>query len=263
VIVQLDPKGNPNVWNDTDKLKLTYCIAAKAQKYNYAQIQDIDYSCGKNAATNGVNCAKGLEKWEECRDGVIRGMAMTEATWENVANVEFKYVPSQDENATTANKNVKFVVRPATRNDIINYLLNNCFLPRALASSPGPGTLEVIIFEVNSTFGSLELSHELGHLLGLMHEMKDPGDKEKALTSYDENSIMWPFWRGQTTLSDLDAKGIIALYGDSLLRCTILIEPTVAKVSSEAPGGVDGALMITPTTMMSVFSVSINTARRA
>jgi hypothetical protein len=174
-------------WNDVAKLNLTYCVS-------------------NNFGSN--------------KQRVIDAMAYaTDQRWEQMANVNFIYVPSQDSNCTANNNNVVFDIRPVS---------GQPYLARAFFPSSSRHSRNVLID--TSSFGNVGwpleniIGHELGHTLGFRHEHTRPeagtcfeDNNWRPLTPYDSASIMhYPQCNGSSNDLDwtsTDAQGAAALYG--------------------------------------------------
>lgn len=178
-------------WSPTQRLQLTYCISD---------------SFGANKAA--VIAA-------------ISGAA--EGGWEMFADVDFKYVPSQDATCTAANNNVLFDVNPVNA--------QGQYLARAFFPDSPRGDRNILI-DATSFDPQLEwplrniLAHEMGHTLGFRHEHIRPesGATEcaedndfRGLTAYDRASVMhYPQCNGTSadlSFTALDQTGVAALYG--------------------------------------------------
>lgn len=182
--------GNADAkWSDTQKLNLTYCVSSSSfgSRYNTA----------------------------------VTAMANATAAWEQVANVNFTHVSSQDSNCTASNNNVLFDVRMVTGQPYV-----------ARAFFPGsPRSSRNVLFD-SSAFGNTGswtltgvTRHELGHVLGFRHEHTRPeagtcyeDNSWRPLTPYDSKSVMhYPQCNGTQSgdlvITALDAQGAAALYG--------------------------------------------------
>jgi Matrixin/Bacterial tandem repeat domain 1 len=169
--------------------------------------------------------------------------------WEFFADVEFKYISEQDVNAAPGNSNVNFYVRQVEPTDQWNRSWG--------ATAPYPSTDNDRKMLINpdmfylSTDEETEdpeserhekllhvLTHELGHILGLMHEhiwqLQSDGTYKQVsefeygtgalITDLDPYSVMAYsgktgfFVYPSTTISELDIKGIQKLYGPNIAR---------------------------------------------
>ncbi|HET6611166.1 MAG TPA: pre-peptidase C-terminal domain-containing protein [Kofleriaceae bacterium] len=178
--------GLDDKWNSAQKLQLTYCISDS-------------FGGNKNAVINAMAAA-------------------TEGGWEEAANVNFTYVPSEDGNCNTQNQSVLFDVRPTS---------GQPFLARSFFPSSNRSERSVVIDQSSfSTSWPLSgiLAHELGHTLGFRHEHTRPeagqcfeDNNWRPLTPYDSTSVMHYPQCGGTgpvlTISDLDIQGAQSLYG--------------------------------------------------
>jgi serine protease len=181
--------GQDAKWSDTQKLNLTYCVSTS--------------SFGTRKAT------------------VVAAMEAAGNAWEQVANVNFVYVPAQDGNCTASNNNVLFDVRQTN---------DSSYLARAFFPDSSRAGRNVIIS--TSAFGSIPpwtlagiLRHELGHALGFRHEHTRPeagtcfeDNNWRALTTYDSASVMhYPqcngSQQGDLVITQRDREGAVSLYG--------------------------------------------------
>ena len=180
--------GNQDaVWSSAQKLQLTYCVS--------------DAFGGRKAR-------------------MVQAMATaTDGGWEQVANVDFIHVSSQDGNCTANNPNVVFDVRPVS---------GQPYLARAFFPNQTRSTRNVLVDSSAFSAGSWSLEgivlHELGHALGFRHEHTRPeagacfeDNSWRPLTPYDSASVMHYPQCGGTgpalTMSQGDAEGAAALYG--------------------------------------------------
>ncbi len=152
---------------------------------------------------------------------MVTAVAAGAAKWEGASSrVNFVYVAAQDGNCNVRNRNVVFSVEPT--NDPSIYA-------RAFFPSTSDKKQNVLVnagLTFNGDFQPANiLGHELGHTLGFRHEHTRPesgtcfeNTSWRALTAYDENSIMhYPNCNGgpgALTWSNLDAAGTAALYGN-------------------------------------------------
>jgi hypothetical protein len=183
--------GQDAVWNSTQKKQITYCVST----------------------------AFGARK-----AAVVSAMQAATDAWQQVADVAFVYVASQDSACTASNANVMFDVRPVN--------VNGEYLARAFFPNEPRAVSNVLIDETAFQLdpnGKLTLigilRHELGHTLGWRHEHTRPESGTcfedtdwRPLTSYDSFSVMhYPQCNGagdwSLTLTNLDKNGAACLYG--------------------------------------------------
>lgn len=150
---------------------------------------------------------------------VVRAMRRAAADWERSANVNFRYINSEDGNCTTSNNRVLFPVIPYSGGGAA------AFFPSFSDSQ------RRVVFDLQDlsrpVYGNLTgiTRHELGHVLGLRHEHirnADPecreGGQRETLTSYDTASVMHYPWcpggtrQGNLRLTRRDREGIRELY---------------------------------------------------
>ncbi|WP_342378265.1 M57 family metalloprotease [Myxococcus stipitatus] len=176
-------------WSTTQKRNLTYCV---------------NNVFGANKAA------------------VVAAMNLATADWEAAANVDFIYNPAFDASCTASQTGVVFDVRPVNSS---GQYLGRAFFPNAPRSSRNL-LIDTVVFGGTSVW-TLEgvLRHELGHVLGFVHEHdRCPGGSGanlRPLTVYDSASVMHYPRVGSTCvstnpggpiLSPLDRTGARALY---------------------------------------------------
>jgi hypothetical protein len=178
-------------WSDTEKVNLSYCVST-AFGSNY--------------------------------DLVKTAMATAAADWEHAGYVNFVH-RSEFDGSCEGNGNVLFDVRPTSGQDYL-----------ARAFFPNWFSWDRHLFIDSTAFASIVpmagiLRHELGHVLGFVHEHIRPeasptGDCGeiafwRGVTSYDPSSVMHYMQCGPSTvsasypLSPQDEQGIALVYGDS------------------------------------------------
>lgn len=183
--------GQDTVWNSTQKKQLTYCVStAFGNRHN------------KMAAE----------------------MVAAGGAWEQISDVKYVHVASQDATCDASNPNVVFDVRPVN--------VNGDYLARAFFPNEARASRNVLVDESSFQLdpnGKLTLvgilRHELGHTLGFRHEHTRPEsgacfeDSDwRPLTDYDKFSVMhYPQCNGggdwTLTLTDMDKRGAACLYG--------------------------------------------------
>jgi serine protease len=201
--------GQDAVWNSSHKRQLTYCVSS----------------------TFGSRHAQ-----------VVADMQAATGAWEQVANVDYLHVASQDTSCTASNANVVFDVRPVN--------VNGEYLARAFFPNEPRAARNVLIDESSFQLGSGNLSlvgilrHELGHTLGWRHEHTRPDsgtcfeDNDwRPLTAYDRFSVMhYPQCNGggdwSLTLTSLDKNGAACAYGAAP---GFAVDPTVCPSPSQPP----------------------------
>ena len=173
---------------------------------------------------------------------VVAQMDAATQAWEQVAQVNFVHLTSQDATCTASNPNVAFDVRPVN--------VNGQYLARAFFPNEPRSARNVLIdqssFELSPS-GKLQLvgilRHELGHTLGLRHEHTRPEsgacfeDSDwRPLTNYDPFSVMhYPQCNGlgdwSLALTSTDQIGAACLYQPA---------PGFALAPGACPGGGGG-----------------------
>jgi hypothetical protein len=202
--------GRDDVWNADQKRDLTYCV------------------------TNDFGGAKGR---------AVSEVYQAAKAWEAVANVRFRYVPSQDGACVGTNTAVTFAVRPWSEGGAC------AFFPSGDSCVPRTLVMDFTDFDTNPTWDSLApnltttgvFRHELGHILGLRHEhirggSCNEGGTSRDLTPYDRGSVMHYQWCGGVTASDMnitasDTAGVRQLYGARSRNGTTGKVTTVSRIA--------------------------------
>src|SRR5262249_19241966 len=153
-------------------------------------------------------------------------MAAATRGWEDVGNVAFRYVPSQDGSCDNTNTSISFPVRPWTGSGACSFFPSgggcvartlvidfNDLQTNPFYATNAPNVRTVGVFR-----------HELGHILGLRHEHTRPDsgtcfedNNWRAVTAYDQGSTMHSPWCNGVlpsglSITALDRKGIQSLY---------------------------------------------------
>lgn len=189
--------GNRLRWTTEQALHLTYCISSNFGATEHGWMQAY--------------------------------MEEAEQNWEQAAHVNFEYRPEEDANCSVSS-NVVFRVQRSFGEDF----LGKAFSPDV------PVELRILYFDYDrvvnqptAPFTAVSvLTHELGHILGFVHEMNtaphpDCGDDDVSfvpLTTHDPASIMmYPAICGSqlpanATTTYLDRMGAAAVYGPARHR---------------------------------------------
>jgi hypothetical protein len=194
-------------WSFADKLQLTYCVSSDAKENDgFGSDYDTIVTAMENAAND----------------------------WEAAADVDFIHIPAEDSACTNTNENVLFNVAYTDHGIIVA----SAFFPNATRSNR---VLSIDEDAIDSTLVGT-LRHELGHILGFVHEHTRPEAEEvcfedndwRPLTDYDSSSVMHYLGLpcGGTgdpsrLLTDLDKNGAACLYGaaDGFTIDTEICEP--------------------------------------
>lgn len=160
---------------------------------------------------------------------LLDALALAEANWESVINVNFVHVTREDgSRCTPSNNAVLFQIQPVC--------CDGQAMPPHFARAERifrMGTVRLIRNGAGDPEAPLVslVTHELGHVLGFAHEHASgcspedfsayPGLSQRALTTYDINSIMHYTGvcgseRGGIALTSLDAQGAALIYGRRL-----------------------------------------------
>jgi hypothetical protein len=187
-------------------------------RWGIAAKYDLSYCIDDNIGTN--------------KQQVVDAMNAAARAWEQVAEVRFVYVPSQDSSCDANNTSVLFNVR-------IGDCGSSC---QASAFFPGDSRSEREVL-IDSLFWNPSapytqvgiLTHELGHILGFRHEhiwtscttegqVASDGRSGAQLTPTDNASVMFYLWCGGAThtngyqISEQDALGAACKYNESIPR---------------------------------------------
>ncbi|MGE0791206.1 MAG: pre-peptidase C-terminal domain-containing protein [Sandaracinaceae bacterium] len=177
--------GTDRVWSATQRHQLTYCVST---------------SFGAQ------------------HDQVVTAIEAATDDWMEAADVSFQHVAEQDANCTASNSAVLFDVRPTT---------TTSYLARAFFPGYSRGQRNILVstsaFRSSTPLAGV-LRHELGHVLGFLHEhIRRPstpcpeGGSYREVTPYDPGSVMhYPQCGGtnfRLDLSALDVSGAQSIYG--------------------------------------------------
>lgn len=189
--------GGDGVWVNNDQLDITYCVASSG----WPTIS------GQNLYT-------------------LTQTYMADATrlWQEVVNVRYRYVPSQDASCAGGNTGVKINVVPGSASACASP-------PYTSLCQSGGRALAINYNAVPQTYAARLpiFLHELGHVIGLEHEHwaapPDPTTgcqastafrRLEGTTTFDAVSIMAYACAGLTpgtVISFLDGRGARSLYG--------------------------------------------------
>ena len=191
--------GADNLWSDTDKRQLTYCVSS-----SHFTASSGDYSYAN----------------------VVADLAEALGDWEAVADVQFHHISSEDGNCNASNNNVMFDVRSFSEP------MSNGTITVGSAFFPDEGRSDRTIWindqaNYNNLVGSFMgmLRHEVGHVLGFRHEhIRKNGCTESAawrdVTEYNQSSVMHYVMTScngdgdsNNSLTTKDKDGAASLYG--------------------------------------------------
>ena len=202
--------GVDTVWDDTQKLNLSYCVS-------------------RGFGTH--------------YDAVVDAMENAASAWQGAADINFVHDTSHDSNCTAVNSQVLFDVRPVSR---VSYLARAFFPDDSRASR---NVLIADSSFTLDPSGALSLvgilRHQLGHILGFRHEYTRPNagpcfedTNWRPLTDYDEFSTMnYPQCNGagdwSLALTASDKTGVACLYGAAqgfTIDSNICFSPVRSKI---------------------------------
>ena len=173
------------------------------------------------------------DRFGERKGEVVEAFISAATEWEDIAHVDFRYKPEEDDRCHRRNAQVLFNVRP-TDDEWAWYIARAFFphQPRAerevLVNFPShDDMLEDEDREGDYTLRGV-MRHELGHVLGFRHEhIRDEADAffcredddYRVITEYDSRSVMhYPQCNGEgdwgLALTDVDARGAAFFYPD-------------------------------------------------
>jgi hypothetical protein len=214
--------GDDTVWHG-EQLNLTYCVATTWP------------ASSNNFFTRCAFSETGAQR----RALAISQMAAAARAWSDVANVYFKYVPSEDGNCAPDYDGVQINITPIT--SAVGGLPACAFFPDGATACLGHA--RTMHFDYHQQCSNAERAatyiHELGHILGLAHEHLGSGDSDangkvdvantgaqcdynanwrrlSGTSTYDDDSIMGYApcnMTPGTAPSRLDGMGLRELYG--------------------------------------------------
>lgn len=176
---------------------------------------------------------------------VVADMAAASASWSAVADLNFVYTPTEDQDCNAHNTRVLFDVRPVNAG---GQFLAAAFFPndprakRSLVIDPSSFQLDP---NGNLTLRGI-LRHELGHTIGGRHEHTRPeagtcfeDANWRGVTNYDAFSVMhYPQCNGlgdwTLSLTARDQNGIACLYGAAVgfTIDTSICRPTTGNLAA-------------------------------
>lgn len=188
------------VWDRTERFDLSFCIS---------------------------------DDFGERKGEVVEAFISAVSEWEDLAHIDFKYLPEHDARCNARNAQVLFDVRPT--DDPWAFYIARAFFPHqerkereVLVNLPSHDNM----MEDENLDGDYTLRgvmrHELGHVLGFRHEhIRDEAsaffcredDDYRVITEYDSKSVMhYPQCNGEgdwgLSLTDVDARGAAFFYPD-------------------------------------------------
>jgi hypothetical protein len=214
-------------WSDTQKLQLTYCISTDWHQFGGGFEHD-DYYFIEQAVRNAAE------------------------SWEAVANVNFTHVPTEDSNCNSSNTNVLLRVIPWAQAPYIAQAFFPDSHPNDRFLIVNPGSVPIV---GGQTSLSGAMRHELGHILGFVHEhgrvvtpnCQTESVTRRDLTTYDSMSVMhYNFCYGgdyDYFLTQNDIDGVRSVYGASPLPPSPNHQP-VARIGSPFYSGVTGRQIV-------------------
>lgn len=188
------------VWDRTQRFDLTYCIS---------------------------------DEFGQRKGEVVESFITAATEWEELAHIDFKYLPEHDARCNARNVQVLFNVSPVA--DSWAYYIARAFFPHQERRER-----EVLVnLDVHDDMASNTrldgdytlrgvMRHELGHVLGFRHEhIRDEASaffcredtSYRVITEYDAASVMhYPQCNGEgdwgLSLTDVDARGASFFYPD-------------------------------------------------
>jgi hypothetical protein len=157
------------------------------------------------------------------KNAIVTAMAAAAADWENIIDVDFRYVSAEDDDCDAANTNVWFNVRPSGRADGWAY----AFFPYQVRANR-----EVRVGDIGGS--AAQMTHELGHALGFRHEHERAEHScassrdSRLLSPYDVQSVM-AYWSNASTcpgsstytITRFDTMGAQRVFGGPANACAL------------------------------------------
>lgn len=199
---------------------------------------------GQNALVIGSNDGEDVlwssgeyQQLSYCVDGtfnagekttIVEALRSAGSRWQAVADVQFTYKPSEDDNCNDKNNQVTFNVTKVQTNE--KYFAR-AFFPNQPRDRRALNVDQLAFEPVRASIVDDVMTHELGHILGFRHEHARPEATRQdpvacsennsgwhAYTPYDDRSVMtYPecggYEPGQFAISATDAEGAVAIYG--------------------------------------------------